>query len=112
MDHERGDRQLDRKKLKLSNMRCADDTTLLAESEEELTQLIEIMGRISKEAGLCINRAKMKVMAVDWEKTAESTNPNIRELEAVNSFVYLGTTITDGEGSMEEIKRRAATARA
>ena len=93
---------------KLSNLRYADDTTLLAESEEELIQLIEIIKRISKEAGLRINRAKTKVMVVNRAKTARNSNPNIQGLEVVNSFVYLRTTITDRGGSMEEIKRRAA----
>ena len=60
---------------KLSNLRYADDTTLLAESEGELIQVIEMIERISKEAGLRINRAKTKVMVVDWAKTAGSAHP-------------------------------------
>ena len=74
MDHERGNRQLDSRNLhwreKLSNLRYADDTILLTESEEELIQLIKIIERVCKEAGLHINRAKTKVMVIDLAKTA------------------------------------------
>ena len=92
---------------KLSNLRYADDNTPIAECEEELIQLIEMIERFSKVAELRINRAKTKVMVVDRSKPVAGANPNIQGLEVVNSFVYLGTTITDGGGATKEIKRRA-----
>ena len=56
-------------------------------------------------------QTKNKVMVIDRTKTPGSDNPNIQGLEVVNSFVYLGTTITDGRSSMEKIERRATIAK-
>ena len=55
----------------ISNLRCADDTTLMAESEEELKSLLMKMKEESKKVGLTLNIQKMKIMAsgpiTSWE---------------------------------------------
>ena len=74
-----------------NNLIYADDTTLLAESEEELKRLLMKVKEESEEAGLKPNLQKTKIMAsspatswqIEWEK-----------VEAVTDFIFLGSKIT------------------
>ena len=86
----------------INNFIYADDTTLIAESEEELNSLLMKVKKKSEKGGLKFNIQKTKIMAlspiiswqIDWEK-----------LEAVTDFIFLGPKITvDGDCS-HEIKR-------
>ena len=84
----------------INNVRYADDTSLMAESEEELKSLLMEVKEQSEKAGLKLNIQKMKIMAsgpiTSWEIDGET----------VSDFVFLGSKITaDGDGS-HEIKRR------
>ena len=87
----------------INNLRYADDTTLMAESEEELKSLLMKMKEESVKVGLKFNIQKMKIMAsgpiTSWQIDRE-------KVETVTDFILLGSKITaDGECS-HEIKRR------
>ena len=84
----------------INNLRYADDTTLMAESEEELKSLLMKVKEESEKVGLKLNIQKMKIMASSpitlWEIDGE----------IVSDFIFGGSKITaDGECS-HEIKRR------
>ena len=86
----------------INNLRYADDTTLMAESEEELKSLLMKVKEQSEKVGLKLNIQKTKIMASDpitsWEIGGET-------VETVRDFIFLGSTITvDGDCS-HEIKR-------
>ena len=87
----------------INNLRYADDTTLLAESEEELKSLLMKVKVESEKGGLKLNIQKMKIMAsgpiMSWEIDGET-------VETVSNFILGGSKITaDGDYS-HEIKRR------
>ena len=86
----------------INNLRYADDTTLMAESEEELKSLLMKVKEESEKAGLKLNNQKTKIMAsgpiTSWQIDAET-------METVTDFIFLGSKITaDGDCSLE-IKR-------
>ena len=87
----------------INNLRYADDTTLMAESEEELKSLLMKVKEESEKVGLNLNIQKMKIMApgpiTSWEIDGET-------VETVSDFILGGSKITaDGDYS-HEIKRR------
>ena len=87
----------------INNFRYADDTTLMAESEEELKSLLMKVKEDSEKAGLKLNIQKTKIMAsgtiTSWQIDGET-------VETVTDFIFLGSKITaDGDNS-HEIKRR------
>ena len=86
----------------ISNLRYADDTNLMAESEEELKSLLMKVKEESEKVGLKLNIQKTKIMAsgpiTSWETDGETG-------ETVADFIFLGSKITaDGDFS-HEIKR-------
>ena len=86
----------------INNLRYADDTTLMAESEEELKSLSMKVKEESEKVDLKLNIKKMKIMAsgliTSWEIDGET-------VETVPDFIFLGSKITaDGDFS-HEIKR-------
>ena len=79
----------------INNLRNADDTTLMAESEEELKSLLMKVKEKSEKVGLKLNIQKMKIMAsgpiTSWEIDGE-------KVETVSDFIFLGPKITaDGD---------------
>ena len=87
----------------INNLRYADDTTLMAESEEELKSLLMKMKEESEKDGLTLNIHKTKIMAsgpiTSWEIYGETG-------ETVSDFIFGGSKIiADGDHS-HEIKRR------
>ena len=87
----------------INNFRYADDTTLMAESKEELKSLLMKVKEGSEKVGLKLNIQKMKTMAsspiTSWETDGET-------VETVTDFIFGGSKITvDGDCS-HEIKRR------
>ena len=87
----------------INSLRYADDTTLMAESEEELKSLLMKVKEESEKIGLKLNIQKTKIMAsgsnTSWEIDGEI-------VETVSDFIFGGSKITaDGECS-HEIKRR------
>ena len=86
----------------ISNLRYADDTTLMAESEEELKSLLMKVKAESEKVGLKLNIQKMKIMAsgpiTSWEIDGET-------VETVADFIFLGSKITADGDCSHEIKR-------
>ena len=84
----------------INNLRYADDTTLMAESEEELKRLWMKVKQESEKAGLKLNIQKTKIMAsgpiTSWKKDGETT-------ETVSDFSFLGYKITAESGCSHEI---------
>ena len=89
----------------ISNFRYADDTTLMAESEEELKSLLMKVKEESEKVGLWLNIQKMKIMA-----SGPITSWEIDE-ETVSDFIFLGSKITADGDCSHEIKRRLLFAR-
>ena len=85
----------------INNLRYADDTTLMTESEEELKSLLMKVKEESEKAALKLNIQKMKIMASDpitsWQIDGET-------METVTDFIFLGSKIT-ADDSSHEIKR-------
>ena len=85
-----------------NNLRYADDTTLMAESEEELKSLLMRVKEESEKAGLKLNIQKMKIMAsspiTSWEIDGET-------VETVTDFILGGSKITADGDCSHEIKR-------
>ena len=86
----------------INNLRYADDTTLMAESEDELKSLLMKVKEESEKVGLKLNIQKTKIMApspiISWQIDGET-------VERVAGFIFLGSKITaDGDCSYE-IKR-------
>ena len=83
----------------INNLKYADDTTLMAESEEELKSLLMKLKEESEEVGLKLNIQKIKIMAsgpiTSWQINGEA-------VEIVSDFIFLGSKITaDGDCSHE-----------
>ena len=87
----------------INNLRYADDTTLMAESEEELKSLLMIVKEESEKVGLKLNIQKTKIMAsgpiTSWEIDGET-------VETVSDLIFLGSKITADSDCNHEIKRR------
>ena len=80
----------------INNLRYADDTTLMAESEEELKSLLMNMKEESEKVGLKLNIQKTKIMA-----SSPITSWQI-DMETLRNFIFLGSKITaDGDCSHE-----------
>ena len=86
----------------INNLRYADDTTLMAESEEELKNLLMKVKEESEKAGLKLNIQKAKIMAsgpiTSWQVNGET-------MEIVTDFIFLGSKITADGDCSHEIKR-------
>jgi hypothetical protein len=86
----------------INNLRYADDTTLRAESEEELKSLLMKAKEESEKAGLKLNIQKTKIMApspiISWQIDGE-------KMETQEDFIFLGSKITEDSGCGHEIKR-------
>ena len=87
----------------INNLRYADDTTLIAESEEELKSLLMKVKEESEKVGLKLNIQKIKIMAsgpiTSWQTDGET-------VKTVSDFIFLGSKITADVDSSHEIKRR------
>ena len=87
----------------INNLRYADDTTLMAESEEELKNLLMKVREESEKVGLKLNIQKMKIMAsgpiTSWGTDGET-------VETVSGFIFGGSKITADGDCSHEIKRR------
>ena len=87
----------------INNLRYADDTTLMAESEQELKSLLMKVKEESEKVGLKLNIQKMKIMTsgpiTSWEIDGKI-------VETVSDFIFLGSRITADGDCSHEIKRR------
>ena len=87
----------------ISNLRYADDTTLMAESEEELKSLLMKVKEESEKVGLNLNIQKTKIMASGPITSREIDGETV---EIVSDFIFLGSIITADGDRRHEIKRR------
>ena len=76
----------------INNLRYADDTTLLVETEEGITLLIARLKKISKVYGLFLNVNKTKIMTAAGDGTIKVSIDN-EEIECVPDFIFLGSQI-------------------
>ena len=90
----------------INNLRYADDTTLIAESEEELKSLLMKVKDEGEKVGLKLNIRKTKIMAsgpiTSWQIDGET-------VETVADFIFLGSKITTDGDCSHEIKRKMLT---
>ena len=86
----------------INNLRYADDTTLMAESEEKLKRVLMKVKKESEKVDLKLNIQKMKIMAsgpiTSWERDGET-------VETVSDFIFWGSKITADGNCSHEIKR-------
>ena len=87
----------------INNLRYADDTTVMAESEEELKSLLMKVKEESEKVGLKLNIQRSKIMAsgpiTSWQIDGES-------VETTADFIFFGSNITADSDCSHEIKRR------
>ena len=92
--------KIDRRNI--NDLRYADDTTLMAESKEELKSLLMKVKEESENTGLKLNIQKTKIMAsgpiTSWQIGGET-------MEKVRDFIFLGSKITADSDCSHEIKR-------
>jgi len=93
-----------------NNLRYADDTVLIASTEEELQEMIDIVSRESIKMGLSLNIKKSECMSVSKSKTSPTCNVNIngKPIKQVDRFNYLGSIITSDGRCDEDVKKRIA----
>ena len=88
----------------INNLRYADDTTLMAESEEELKSLLMKVEEESEKVGLKLNIQKTKIMAsgpiTSWQIDRET-------METVRDFIFLGSKITADGDCSHEIRKKS-----
>ena len=86
----------------INNLRYADDTTLMAESKEELKRLLMKVKNESEKAGLKLNIQKIRFMAsspiTSWQIDGET-------METVTAFIFLGSKITADCDCSHEVKK-------
>ena len=87
----------------INNLRYADDSTVMAESEEDLKSLLMKVREESEKVGLKLNIQKMKIMASGPITPLEI---DAKTLETVADFIFLGSKITADGDCSHEIKRR------
>ena len=89
-------------RININNLRYAGDTTLIADSEGELKNLLMKVKEESEKAGLKVNIWKIKIMAsgpiTSWQIDGE-------KMETVTDFIFLGSKITVDGDRIHEIKR-------
>ena len=85
----------------INNLRDADDTTLMAESEEELKSLLMKVKEVSEKVGLKLNIQKTKIIAsgpiTSWQIDGEM-------METVTDFIFLGCKVTADDDCSHELK--------
>ena len=86
----------------IKNLRYADDTTLMAESKEELKSFLMKVKQESEKAGLKLNIQETKIMA---SSPITSLQINGETMETVTNFIFLGSKITADGNCSHEIKR-------
>ena len=100
LDEAQDGMKIDRRNI--NNLRYADNTTLMAEREEELKILLMKLKEESEKAGLKLNIKKMNIMAsspiTSWQIDGET-------METVTDFLFLGSKITADGDCSHEIKR-------
>ena len=97
----------------LNNIRYADDTVLIADSEQKLQDLVDAANAASEEKGLKINKSKTECMTITKgsEPVACAIHVNQHQIKQVDEFEYLGSILTDDAKCKREIVRRIGIAK-
>ncbi|KAG1692298.1 DNA repair protein complementing XP-G cells [Nymphon striatum] len=97
----------------VNNLRYADDTALIAENENDLQHMIDIVNDIGEDLNMRVNTKKTKYMVVGKDDAHKQTNIKVNgvALEENDSIVYLGQLFTKDGKCEDEIKRRIQIAR-
>ena len=101
----------------INNIRYADDTVLIADSQEKLQKLLTKLSKVSEEKGLSINLSKTKILVASKKDDPPKCNITLNrnettsKIKQVNEFEYLGSLITSDGRSEKEIKRRIGIAK-
>ena len=100
--------------ININNLRYVDDTALIADSEEKLQKLVDVVKECSSEAGLDMNAKKTKTMVVSKHPERDKTidiKIDGETLEQVDQFKYLGTQVTDDARTEKELNCRIGAAK-
>lgn len=98
--------------LRINSLRFVDDTTLLCNSKDDLSNVLQRTKLASADKGLLLNAKKTKIMVVDKNRTDfSSIKLDGANLEEVKEFIYLGSLINTHGSSNQKIRRRLAMAR-
>jgi hypothetical protein len=99
--------------ININNLRYADDTVLISDSEQNLQVLLNAVNEEGEKWGMKINVAKTKTMVIHKRGVTPNNNLNLNgnALQQVSSFVYLGHLITEDGRCEREIRRRIEIAR-
>ena len=97
----------------INNLRYADDTVLLAESESDLQQIVDVIKEESEKFGLLMNVKKTKTMVFTKSEDIPQIKITINNkvVDQVKSFQYLGVMVTEDGRSEKELLRRIALAK-
>ena len=97
----------------LNNIRYADDTVLIADSEQKLQDLVDAANTASEEKGLKINESKTECMTITKgsEPVACAIHVNQHQIKQVDEFEYLGSILTKDARCKREIVRRIGIAK-
>ena len=95
-----------------TNIRYADDTVILADSEQNLQRMLNNIVRVCKDFGMELNDKKTKVMIIEKKpQTRIKIVVNDKQLEQVKDYRYLGTNISEDGRCIKEVKTRIALAK-
>jgi len=94
--------------LHLADLEYADDTILLSNDIKKLTAALSVYDRESRKLGLKVSWAKTKLIHVGGDPDSPSLNFDGNVVEFADSFVYLGSTVTNSGDLKPEIERRRA----
>ena len=99
--------------LNVNNIRYADDTAIVADSEEQLHNLIDVITEESRKFGLEISKRKTFSITISKKNVSPKCKIEIDgiEIKQVGKFEYLGSLITPDAKSDQEIKRRIGIAK-
>ncbi len=97
----------------LNNLRFADDTALVAETEQDIQNMIDRLCKVCKDYGMSLNAKKTKVMIISKDENNNIGNIKAEgtDLEMVKDYKYLGTWVTSDGRCIEEVKRRIGKAK-
>jgi hypothetical protein len=96
----------------ISNLRYAEDITLMTKTEEQMANLLQRIERVSGEVGLKLNRSKSCLLKVDRAGVYPENPMYITDIQMKSEVIYSGTRISNKCDSMGEIKRRISIAKA
>ena len=96
-----------------TNIRFADDTVVIAETEDDLQHMIDSLNTTCIEYGMALNAKKTKTMVMSKANEGKvcKIRVNNTELDQVEKYKYLGAMITEDGRSLQEVKRRIAIAK-